>query len=44
MHKIFLSLGSNLGNRILNLQNALKNISEHVGDIKSVGNLYETEP
>ena len=44
MHKVFLSLGSNLGNRILNLQNALHYISEQLGDIKSVSALYETEP
>ncbi|RLD77432.1 MAG: 2-amino-4-hydroxy-6-hydroxymethyldihydropteridine diphosphokinase [Bacteroidetes bacterium] len=44
MYKVFLSLGSNLGNRIINLQNVLQCISEHIGDIKSVGALYETEP
>lgn len=44
MHRAFLSLGSNLGNRVFNIQNALKKISEYVGDIKSVGALYETEP
>ncbi|RLD68434.1 MAG: 2-amino-4-hydroxy-6-hydroxymethyldihydropteridine diphosphokinase [Bacteroidetes bacterium] len=44
MHRAFLSLGSNLGNRIFNLQKALELISKHIGDIKSVGALYETEP
>ena len=44
MNKVFLSLGSNLGNRILNLQKAVKTISEQVGDIEAVGALYETEP
>ena len=44
MNNVYLSLGSNLGNRILNLQKTLELVSENIGDIKSIGALYETEP
>ena len=44
MYKVFLSLGSNLGNRIFNLQKALELISQHIGVVNHVGALYETEP
>jgi 2-amino-4-hydroxy-6-hydroxymethyldihydropteridine diphosphokinase len=44
MHSVFLALGSNLGNRIENLQSAVENIIEQIGAIQSIAPLYETEP
>ncbi len=44
MHRVLISLGTNLGNRIGNLQRAALHISEQIGDIQQVGGLYETEP
>lgn len=45
MHKVFLSLGSNLGDRENNLIEAVKKIND-IGEIKltKVSNIYETEP
>jgi len=43
MKNVFLSLGSNMGNRILNIENALKKIAK-TGNIIKVGCFYETEP
>ncbi|MBN1252900.1 MAG: 2-amino-4-hydroxy-6-hydroxymethyldihydropteridine diphosphokinase [Bacteroidales bacterium] len=44
MHRIFLSLGSNLGEKVINLKMALKKINETIGQIKKVSSFYETEP
>ena len=44
MKNIFLELGSNLGNRIENLQKAQNKIEEFIGKISSFSSLYETEP
>lgn len=45
MHKVFLSLGSNLGNRENNLIEAVCKISEIPEvNITKVSNIYETEP
>ncbi len=44
MNEVFLSLGSNLGDRISNLKSAASLLSELVGNIIAVGALYETEP
>ncbi len=44
MHTVYISLGSNLGDRYLNLQNAVSEISIHIGKILSVSPIYETEP
>jgi 2-amino-4-hydroxy-6-hydroxymethyldihydropteridine diphosphokinase len=44
MKKVFLCLGSNLGNRTENLKQAEARIAEHVGSIISVSSVYETEP
>ena len=37
----YLSLGSNLGNKIANIQSALNSIDNDVGDIFSISKLYE---
>jgi 2-amino-4-hydroxy-6-hydroxymethyldihydropteridine diphosphokinase len=44
MKKVFLCLGSNLGDRAENLKQAELRIAEHVGSIISVSSVYETEP
>jgi 2-amino-4-hydroxy-6-hydroxymethyldihydropteridine diphosphokinase len=44
MTKVFLSLGSNQGNRILALAEAYWEISYQVGFILDVSSVYETEP
>ena len=41
---IYLLLGSNLGNRIELLNNAIKNIGIHLGQISEISKLYETAP
>ncbi len=38
---VYLSLGSNLGNKITNIQSALNSIDHDVGDIFSISKLYE---
>ncbi len=44
MNRIFLSIGSNLGNRRKNLDKALKLLEEKAGQIRSRSAIYETEP
>lgn len=44
MNTVFLSIGSNLGNRHLNLQNAVSEISSKIGKVKAVSPIYESEP
>lgn len=44
MSKIFLSLGSSLGNREQYLKNALCLIENQIGKIKKKSNIYETQP
>jgi len=44
MKKVFLGIGSNLGNRSENLKEALVKIGEHIGKIKCASSVYETEP
>tara|TARA_Y100001970_G_scaffold73111_1_gene92720 strand:- start:281 stop:778 length:498 start_codon:yes stop_codon:yes gene_type:complete len=45
MHKVFLSLGSNLGDKLENLNNAITKISlnEHI-KISSCSNIYQSKP
>ena len=45
MHKVFLSLGSNLGDKLENLKNAITKISlnEHI-KISSCSNIYQSMP
>ena len=40
----FISLGSNLGNRVLNLTSAIQNIRHEVGAILNESPIYESEP
>ncbi|MGI9103235.1 MAG: 2-amino-4-hydroxy-6-hydroxymethyldihydropteridine diphosphokinase [Terriglobales bacterium] len=40
---VYLSLGSNLGDREANLRDAMQRLAE-LGEVKSVSSLYETEP
>jgi len=44
MHKVYLSLGSNLGNRRETLMAAVRRIGELIGDVVRLSALYETEP
>lgn len=41
---VFLSLGSNLGERIPNMRQAAKLVEKYVGKIAKASSLYETEP
>lgn len=42
--EVYLGIGTNLGNREQNLNEALRLVSEHIGSIKTVSSFYETEP
>lgn len=44
MATLYLSLGTNLGNRRSNLETALSHIAREVGTIVSVSDIIETEP
>src|SRR3972149_9108406 len=44
MHQVFLSLGSNLGNRLENLNNAVDLLGTGTGTVAAVSPVYETEP
>ena len=44
MKKVFLGIGTNLGDRQNNLREALAMIEEHVGKVKCSSSVYETEP
>ena len=44
MAKVFLGLGSNLGNKKDNLLKAVTNIEEKIGKVTSLSSFYETEP
>ena len=43
-HKLYLGLGSNLGNREENIRRALALIDERVGSVYRVSSLIETDP
>jgi len=40
---VYLSLGSNIGDRGKNLRDAIRRL-EHIGDLRAISSLYETEP
>lgn len=44
MHQLYLSLGTNLGNRKANIREAIEKIQEQIGDIVRQSALYETKP
>lgn len=44
MHKVYLSLGTNLGNRKRNIREAIEKIEELVGEVRCQSALYETKP
>jgi len=44
METAFLSLGSNMGDRVKNLDTCMLKISDTAGKLKAVSGLYETEP
>jgi 2-amino-4-hydroxy-6-hydroxymethyldihydropteridine diphosphokinase len=44
MKSVFLGIGSNLGDREINMQRAVEHISMSVGDISLTSAIYETEP
>lgn len=44
MNKVFLGIGTNIGNRENNLKEAVAMIEEHVGKVLNSSSVYETEP
>ena len=44
MYKVYLSLGTNLGNRKRNIREAIDKIGEQIGVIERQSALYETKP
>lgn len=44
MHQVYLSLGTNLGNRKRNIREAIEKIGEQVGEVIRQSALYETKP
>ena len=44
MYKVYLSLGTNLGNRKRNIREAIDKIGEQIGVVKRQSALYETNP
>lgn len=44
MHKVYLGLGTNLGNRKQNIRDSIKKIEEQIGMIEHQSALYETKP
>ena len=42
--KVYLGLGTNLGDKAANLQAAVKLINEKIGKVTSLSSFYETEP
>lgn len=44
MHKVYLSLGANIGNRKQTILQAIQMINEKIGIVSRRSSLYETEP
>jgi 2-amino-4-hydroxy-6-hydroxymethyldihydropteridine diphosphokinase len=44
MKDVFLGIGTNLGNREDNIEQALARIVEHIGPVLTSSSIYETEP
>lgn len=43
MHIVYLALGTNLGNKQLNLDKAMDLIAERIGTLSAISSVYETE-
>ncbi|GHT48963.1 2-amino-4-hydroxy-6-hydroxymethyldihydropteridine pyrophosphokinase [Bacteroidia bacterium] len=43
-HTVFLALGTNLGDKNLNLLTAIARIAERIGIFSAISSVYETEP
>ena len=44
MNKVYLGLGTNLGDRKRNLREAIEQIGEHIGKVLNSSSVYETAP
>ncbi|MGI6231547.1 MAG: 2-amino-4-hydroxy-6-hydroxymethyldihydropteridine diphosphokinase [Prevotella sp.] len=44
MHNVYFSLGSNIGNRKRQIENAISLLGQRVGCVKAVSSMFETEP
>lgn len=44
LHVVYLSLGSNLGNRELNIEQAIDKIAQTCGTVTNISRLYESPP
>ena len=44
LHKVYLGLGANLGNRVENLNNAIRLIGDRVGEVVRQSSFIETTP
>jgi 2-amino-4-hydroxy-6-hydroxymethyldihydropteridine diphosphokinase len=44
MNKVYLGIGTNLGEREINLKNALVSINENIGPVLKSSSVYETDP
>ena len=44
MNNVFLQLGSNISDRIIHLENAIKIIKNEIGDIITKSKIYESAP
>lgn len=44
MHNVYLGLGTNLGNRTENINEAIQRINDRIGSIVKISNLYQTKP
>ena len=42
LNKVYLSLGSNIGDKINNLQNSINVIDSRLGNVISISSLYQT--
>ena len=44
VHRVYLGLGTNLGDKIRNVEIALEKIADEIGRVVSVSSFYETKP
>jgi len=44
MNRVYLSIGTNLGNKPINLLNAIAHIADKIGKISAISSAYETKP